>query len=346
MKKTLIILGYFILFIISFGTLFKLQHWPGSGALLVLGISGFAIIFLPLFFIQRMLENGKPLNIITNIFGLLSTSTIFMGVLFRVQHWPGGSMMVVTGTFVFAFPTLILYTVQQFKEYDRKFSEFWRTITMGVLVSVFLMFWGLTTSKNILFSYLKVEDATIETNKNLLEFNNFLLIQIDQKHTDNSQYHEAITTIHESTTKMMNSIEEIKNELLQYTVPEGTTNHWNSNALDNYDIPTNYLGTSQSEKGIDLWQSLNRHKMILSEQLNKISFENPDIIKSMGDFGIKTDLKPEMKGENESRNEVSWNEGMFNLQPMAGALALLSGIQNEVLSAEFKTLTTILTNAK
>jgi GldM N-terminal domain len=109
------------------------------------------------------------------------------------------------------------------------------------------------------------------------------------------------------------------------------------NEKDNYNIPTYYLGTAESQRGIELLNSLNTYKAGLKNQLQKLLFTNNDVLENLGDFGIKTELKSEITGG----YDMKWNEGMFNQQVVVGTLSLLSSLQNEVLNAEFKCLKTI-----
>lgn len=49
MKKLVYISGALTAMLALLGILFKIQHWPGAGPMLVLGIAGFALIFIPSF---------------------------------------------------------------------------------------------------------------------------------------------------------------------------------------------------------------------------------------------------------------------------------------------------------
>ena len=76
--------------------------------------------------------------------------------------------------------------------------------------------------------------------------------------------------------------------------------------------------------------------------MGNIPFENKKaVMEQMGDFGIQTDLNPQMM-----EDMSTWQEGMFYQQVVSGTLTLLTGIQNEVLNAEFKCLKTIKKNMK
>lgn len=47
MKKLAYISGVMTSMMALLGMLFKIQHWPGAGILLTIGIAGFALIFIP-----------------------------------------------------------------------------------------------------------------------------------------------------------------------------------------------------------------------------------------------------------------------------------------------------------
>lgn len=53
MRKAFYIISFLAAFITSSGVLFKMQHWPGAGVLLVFGVGIFNFGVLPLFFLDR-----------------------------------------------------------------------------------------------------------------------------------------------------------------------------------------------------------------------------------------------------------------------------------------------------
>lgn len=53
MKKTMYVLGYIAAFLSTMGLLFKLQHWPGAGIMLTLGIVLLNFGFFPMYFYDR-----------------------------------------------------------------------------------------------------------------------------------------------------------------------------------------------------------------------------------------------------------------------------------------------------
>tara|TARA_B100000900_G_scaffold233508_1_gene198251 strand:- start:433 stop:603 length:171 start_codon:yes stop_codon:yes gene_type:complete len=53
MKLITFLTGAFFSILSVLGLLFKIQHWPGATIGIVLGLGGFALIFIPLFTIYQ-----------------------------------------------------------------------------------------------------------------------------------------------------------------------------------------------------------------------------------------------------------------------------------------------------
>lgn len=340
MKKILIILGTFFLFLFSIATFFKLMHWPGSGPLFVVSITLLSMIFIPLFFIERILSNKTGLNVAVNVTGMISSSLIFIGIMFKTMHWPGAAPMLLLGLFVFLFVTLILYVIQQFKEYDRKFREFWRLVVGVVFISVFLLFWSLQPTRNLLVDFLKIEDATLETNKNLKEFNGFILNTIKKDSLASASYSGIADNIHTKSQEIIQYIDQVKKILVERVDqnPDAVNYHWYIGAMDESNVSSYLLGEG-SEMGQELYRNLHMYTQELKSELQRLKLEEQVVDEITK--GIKLEISDEMRIMLLNGNE-SWNDFMFYHQTIVASLALLSGIQNEVLNAEFKSLNTIL----
>lgn len=339
MKKFIIIFGAFILFIFSFATLFKLLHWPGGNALFVVSMTLFCMIFIPIFFIERMLSNKKGLSIAVNVSGMISSNLIFIGIMFKIMHWPGAGPMIVLGTLAFLFVTLILYTIQQFKEYDRKFGEFWRLVVGAVLISVFLLFWSLQPSRNFLIDFLKIEDATLETNRNLKEYNEFILKSIKMDSIHSGSYVNIADNIHNKSQELIQYIENVKKILVEHIDPnpEAVNSHWYIISKEDSNVSSYYLGEG-SEMGQELYRNLYLYTQELKGELQHLKLDTESIDEVTK--GIKIEVSEEMKMMMLGGSE-NWSGLLFDHQVIVASLALLSGIQNEILNAEFKSLRSI-----
>jgi hypothetical protein len=82
------------------GLLFKLMHWPGAGIMIVLGFSALSMIYFILGWLLFRARKSKA-----TIWGLaipagFFLSTAVIGVMFKLQYWPGSSANLAAGGFI------------------------------------------------------------------------------------------------------------------------------------------------------------------------------------------------------------------------------------------------------
>jgi hypothetical protein len=70
------------------GTLFKINHWPFAGTLLIIGITSLAVLFLPLALINHYRAEGTRQTLPLYLVTWITAFVVFTGMLFKVQHWP------------------------------------------------------------------------------------------------------------------------------------------------------------------------------------------------------------------------------------------------------------------
>lgn len=93
MKKIMIAGGAFSTFAFLFGSFFKVMHWPGAAVLLTLAVFVFCVLFLPLLFILKSKEVNTGLEKTVIALGTLLGIIFCASILFKVQHWPGATML-------------------------------------------------------------------------------------------------------------------------------------------------------------------------------------------------------------------------------------------------------------
>ena len=89
MKKFMYILGMIAPAMLITGTIFKIQHWPGAGVLLVLSLFLLGAIYLPVFVMVKIRDTrkkGKKVNLPMYIFGLIAKIIFIAGAMFKIQH--------------------------------------------------------------------------------------------------------------------------------------------------------------------------------------------------------------------------------------------------------------------
>ncbi len=103
MRKIMNILGVIGSAMLLLGSVFKLQHWPGGGILLVLGGAILTLGYLPFMFSFSLRQTDKLIGKIRNTVGYVTSTAIIVGIIFKLQHWPGARMLLIGGIVMFLF---------------------------------------------------------------------------------------------------------------------------------------------------------------------------------------------------------------------------------------------------
>jgi GldL N-terminal domain len=106
------------------GVLFKVQHWPGAGLLITVGIGATVALFLPtLLYVKIKDSQRKDLNPVLTV-GVVSGMIHILGLLFKIMHWPGATLMFFLGSMVFVLVFLPWYYYKVYKEKEFVTFEF------------------------------------------------------------------------------------------------------------------------------------------------------------------------------------------------------------------------------
>jgi hypothetical protein len=87
------IVGAIAASLVNLGITFKFQHWPGSNVMLVLGITTFALVFLPMLLKEKSGKEGSEKRTLMNTSGATGLTLFSLGILFKIMHWPGAAVM-------------------------------------------------------------------------------------------------------------------------------------------------------------------------------------------------------------------------------------------------------------
>jgi len=95
MKNTMKITGIAGTVLLGFAALFKIMHWSGAGIMMSLGGLLLAFVFMPsaLGVLWKETHNKKKLFLYISAF--LAGMFFTMGVVFKVQHWPGAQKILI-----------------------------------------------------------------------------------------------------------------------------------------------------------------------------------------------------------------------------------------------------------
>jgi len=207
MKKLMYIMGILAPVFIIFATFFKVQHWPGAGALLVTGWSLLAAAYLPLFIIVRIRDTRKENKKVRwglYIAGMISGIIIITGTLFKIMHWPGAGIMLgiagLTAILVF-IPVLIISAVNDKVNPVQSFTILVFALSFLALIT---MTFVLNISKSVLGSF----SLTMENNTLLAE----------QLQTDNELSLQQLGNLDFPLNESIKSIVKQSEELSSYLI--------------------------------------------------------------------------------------------------------------------------------
>ena len=107
-KKLFLYISAFLsaMFFIA-GVVFKVQHWPGAGVVMILSAFSGAALFIPALLTSKLADPDLKSKKMVYILGAAALIVYILGMLFKIQHWPMASVLMVTGTiiiFLIVFP--------------------------------------------------------------------------------------------------------------------------------------------------------------------------------------------------------------------------------------------------
>jgi hypothetical protein len=164
MKQKIFTLGLITTAIVVLGALLKINHWPGGGQLLILGIVMLVLVFLPLALRNHYRTEGNRMHPALYIVTWLTCFVVFGGMLFKVMHWPGAGkalMLALPFPYVVFLPVFLAVTAK-----DKSFSIYSTIYVLFLLagISVFSALLSLNVSKE------KIDDSMgLSRNYNRLE---------------------------------------------------------------------------------------------------------------------------------------------------------------------------------
>jgi len=115
MKQKIYILGLITTALIITGSLLKINHWPGAGPLLILGIALLVLVFLPLALRNHYRTEGNRKNLALYIVTWLTCLVVFGAMLFKIMHWPGAGkalMIALPFPYVVFLPVFLAVTAK------------------------------------------------------------------------------------------------------------------------------------------------------------------------------------------------------------------------------------------
>jgi hypothetical protein len=325
-KRLFLFLSAFFsgLFFIT-GTLFKIQHWPVAGIFLSLAALSGILFFIPSLAVSKLTDQDKAAKRPVYILGALGAVCYSLGMLFKIQHWPFATELMITG-FVFicvlAFPW---YTWLTWKDENHVSTHFIFILTGIILIIVpsALINLNLQDSYNYgYFSHQKQQQALFN-----YRYNNNQAVML--KYRDSLNYPEMMQ-LHNLTNGVVSVINDLQVRMVEEAqgkpgapaVKPVMFNPKQSSDEIQYESISNPFNTSPVTDF--LLPGCNSRK-----QLDKtlLDFET-----SLSNLPLKSDvqnykslLKPSLflPGETLKKNEVSLMSGLHSLELLKNSVLIV-----------------------
>ncbi len=97
MKKLMKISGVAGTIMLGFAAIFKISHWPLAGVLMTLGAFVLSFLFLPSALVVLWKETKNQKKLILFISAFIAGVAFILGMLFKIQHWPGANIAILAG---------------------------------------------------------------------------------------------------------------------------------------------------------------------------------------------------------------------------------------------------------
>lgn len=196
MKKTIYITGMICLSLILIATIFKASHFPGANILVLAGLGAISVVFLPLSYSLLLKSTDDKLLRFVYTAAFISFLIDFVGMVFKILHWPGAGILLIIGVplpFILFLPAYVKYHNKRKLKTD---INFFAVILFMVYLGIFSSLLAIDVSRNVLDAYAHSTNNTIETNQ-------YLKDQLT-KNNDSSI----------SAQELVNQLEEMKKEMV------------------------------------------------------------------------------------------------------------------------------------
>ena len=273
------------------GALFKVQHWPGAGIMLTLGLFTLAAIFLPMFAVVKIREAREqkvPVRSGSYIAGVIAGILFIAGALFKIQHWPGAGIVIIVSWMsvaVLFLPLLLLNVLKQTKD---RVNIFFSVILVVSFVAVFVMALVRAPSRDgnagLIFS-----EKSMVSNSYFLDKQNNRLVEKAQL-TGPGDILNNMQAISSEADKICSFIQSAKNDIVLWFTKENQAFILSNDQIDfqhvnglNYDEPSRVVMIGSEEKAGEatelknMLESFKLHSLALSTDENLKSFINEQI---------------------------------------------------------------------
>ncbi|MFN8241808.1 MAG: hypothetical protein U0X39_13790 [Bacteroidales bacterium] len=191
------------------GTLFKVQHWPYAGLLLLLALVSAGLVLIPSLLTWLLSDPERRSRLPVYLTASVGAICLMTGVLFKFQHWPASGILLMAGLLMLVFIALPWYTVLKWRNESRVDVKFIYIVIAlaGVLLPVTLVNINLQRSyEEGFYPHLEQQEKLHEW---LINNNNRIL----STYSD-SACHDKMMNVHLMATDIQNQISVIQQKMV------------------------------------------------------------------------------------------------------------------------------------
>lgn len=321
------IAAYLGFFAFSAGVLFKVQHWPAAGIIIFSGIVLIVAIFLPsmLFGQLKLADNRKDRLLLS--FGYIALFLYLAGILFKIEHWPGATMLLIAGSVMLTAVFLPFYAFRQFRTISYVSEKFIYLCIAFVYFNILSFLLTMNLSKDLLSEF-------IITGKEIVSVNSFVKNQ-QQKYYYNIMKADTINTktiaeIHKKSQALIHFFDSIKIYTIQeadntdYEHAMEAAHDWtkikNKNEIKALQLL--YFNEEKSGLAFQIKNKLTAYRLFLVAHTNPAAHDFINRVLATNDLA------------NESGATESWEDHYFNRQSLLNLMNVFSLLEQDVLLAE------------
>jgi len=327
MKKVAFSFGLTSTILLLAGTIFKLMHWPGAAVLIVLGAGSLAFVYLPLLLWHKLKESPSDESLM-HISGFVGLTLTTIGVLFKIMHWPGASVTLMSGMGILAALYVPLF---YFKKYKTSANKSITLSTGLVAMTCLILVFGLMSvrsSSEMNRGLALVSDQLASSNANFQNLDE-LYNQADESDklvSLRKRVSQIVTEIEKLKTTLIAQSEGISLDQAQKIEMRFVNSRWS------FDIPTHVLfDKSTTDEVLNIYEL---GELVSQFEIQMLEMYPSNMQKAISNlFPIKQDSTYEIDGE-----KVDWAIYHFHHVPLIGVVSELSSIELAVRNAELQVL--------
>jgi len=263
MRRTMHISGITAATLLLLGSIFKIQHWPGSSLMYILGAASLCFLFMPLFLAVRIKEKPGKLSAFSNIIGILGAITLCCGILFKIMHWPWSSILMNVGGVLLLLVFLPLYIYN-----GAKTNQLKTNIIVPVIVAVagFSLMFSLVSLQSSHHIRKSRTNYNNNINQNIESTLNQNKILADNIKSDSGITKSAINNIHQRAISINNMSNNLKSKFIKtllIDMNDSEINHFKQTDFENFSKSMGQLSPLQkNENGLSqLLRSIEDYKI-------------------------------------------------------------------------------------